>query len=191
MAATLVPDSDLLVRGVGMNPRRTGLLSALRLMGADISEHGARLQGGEPVADLRVRAAALAGVDIPPGLVADMIDEIPVLLVAAACASGTTRITGAAELRVKESDRLAAMAGALSRLGVRLSESADGAIVEGGAIRSGEVDSLGDHRIAMSMAVASQMSTGTVRVRDCANVDTSFPGFLELARSCGFALAAA
>ena len=191
VAATLVPDSDLLVRGVGMNPRRTGLLSALRLMGADISEHGARLQGGEPVADLRVRAAALAGVDIPPGLVADMIDEIPVLLVAAACASGTTRITGAAELRVKESDRLAAMAGALSRLGVRLSESADGAIVEGGAIRSGEVDSLGDHRIAMSMAVASQMSTGTVRVRDCANVDTSFPGFLELARSCGFALAAA
>ena len=191
VAATLVPDSDLLVRGVGMNPRRTGLLSALRLMGADISEHGARLQGGEPVADLRIRSAALAGVDIPPGLVADMIDEIPVLLVAAACASGTTRITGAAELRVKESDRLAAMAGALSRLGVRLSESADGAIVEGGAIRSGEVDSLGDHRIAMSMAVASQMSTGTVRVRDCANVDTSFPGFLELARSCGFALAAA
>lgn len=191
VAATLVPDSDLLVRGVGMNPRRTGLLSALRLMGADISEHGARLQGGEPVADLRIRSAALAGVDIPAGLVADMIDEIPVLLVAAACASGTTRITGAAELRVKESDRLAAMAGALSRLGVRVSETADGAIVEGGAIRSGEVDSLGDHRIAMSMAVASQMSTGTVRVRDCANVDTSFPGFLELARSCGFALAAA
>jgi 3-phosphoshikimate 1-carboxyvinyltransferase len=143
------------------------------------------------VADLRIRAAPLKGIDVPPGLVADMIDEIPILLVAAACASGSTRVTGAAELRVKESDRLAAMAAALSSLGVQIRETPDGAIVEGGAIRGGQVDSLGDHRIAMSMAVASQLSTGSVRVRDCANVDTSFPGFIGLAQSCGFGLALA
>lgn len=190
VAATLVPGSDLLVSGVGMNPRRTGLLSALRLMGADIGEHDERVQGGETVADLRIRATQLQGMDIPPGLVADMIDEIPVLLVAAACARGTTRVTGAAELRVKESDRLAAMGGALSRLGVRILETPDGAIVEGGAIRGGEVDCLGDHRIAMSMAVAAQLASGTVRVLDCANVDTSFPGFVVLAQSCGFGLEA-
>lgn len=191
VAATLVPGSDLLVRGVGMNPRRTGLLTALRLMGADISESGARMQGGEAVADLRIRASSLHGIDIPPGLVPDMIDEIPVLLVAAACARGTTRVTGAAELRVKESDRLASMGHALSALGVAISETPDGAIVQGGAIGQGEVDSRGDHRIAMSMAVAAQMSGDTVRVLDCANVDTSFPGFLQLARSCGFGIASA
>lgn len=190
VAASLVPGSDLVLRAVGLNPRRTGLLSALRLMGADIVEQERREQGGELVADLRVRHAPLHGVDLPPALVPDMIDEFPALFVAAAAAQGTTRISGAAELRVKESDRLAAMARGLEALGIAVTERADGADIEGGAIGTGRVDSRGDHRIAMSFAVAGLVAGGPVRIADCANVATSFPGFLELANGCGFALSA-
>jgi len=191
VAASLVPGSDLLIREVGMNERRRGLLSVLRLMGADVVELAPRVQGGEQVADLRVRSASLRGIDVPESLIPDMIDEVPVLLVAAAGASGTTRVSGAAELRVKESDRLSAMADALAALGVKVEETEDGAIVQGGSLAGGEVHSRGDHRIAMSMAVAAQLSHGTLRITDCANVDTSFPGFLDLARGCGFGLAVA
>lgn len=188
VAASIVPGSRLRIRGVGMNPRRTGLLAALRLMGADISEESPRVNGGEPVADLCVRHAPLHGAHIPAALVPDMIDEFPALLVAAALAGGTTTVSGAAELRVKESDRLATMAAALQALGADIQETSDGAVVRGGSLHGGSVASHGDHRIAMSMAVAGQCASGEVRITDCANVATSFPGFIELAGACGFAL---
>jgi len=191
VAASVIPGSDLLIRRVGMNARRTGLLTALRMMGADISEENPGEQGGEAIADLRIRHARLHGVDVPQELVPDMIDEFPALFVAAALAVGTTRISGAAELRVKESDRLAVMARALSQLGAHIVETPDGAIIEGGKLHGGEVESHGDHRIAMSLAVAAQRASGEVRIADCANVATSFPGFLELAAACGFGLKAA
>ncbi len=193
VAATLVPGSELVLRDVGMNPRRTGLLPVLRAMGADIRETNAREFGGEPVADLVVRHARLRGIDVPVGHVPDMIDEFPILFVAAAAARGTTRITGAAELRVKESDRIAVMMRGLRTLGIRVDEMPDGAIIEGGKfvgaeVVGGEVDSAGDHRVAMSFAVTGLLAGGAVRIRDCANVATSFPGFMELANSCGFAM---
>lgn len=188
VAATVVPGSELLIRRVGMNPRRTGLLAALRLMGADITEESVGEQGGEPVADLRARYAPLRGVTIPTALVPDMIDEFPALFVAAALASGATRIEGVSELRVKESDRLAAMCNALVALGCKLEERLDGAVIEGGALLGGRVDSHGDHRIAMSLAIAGQLSSGEVEILDCANVDTSFPGFMTLASGCGFSI---
>lgn len=188
VAASLVPGSDLLLRDVGINPRRTGLLDALRLMGADITAEDPRELGGEAVADLRVRHAPLHGVNVPEALVPDMIDEFPALFVAAAAASGTTRISGASELRVKESDRIAVMARGLRALGVRIEETPDGAIIEGGRLAGGEVDSAGDHRCAMSFAVAGLIADGAIHIADCANVATSFPGFLALANGCGFRL---
>ncbi len=188
VAASIVPGSRLLLRAVGLNPRRTGLLQALRLMGADIREHAARDQGGERVADLEVRHAPLRGIDVPVELVPDMIDEFPALFVAAAVAAGTTRVSGAAELRVKESDRIAVMAEGLRSLGIAIDEAPDGASIHGGRLQGGEVDSRGDHRIAMSFAVAGLVARGAVRIADCANVATSFPGFDGLANACGFAL---
>lgn len=188
VAASIVPDSDLLLCDVGINPRRTGLLDALKLMGADIVAERPRELGGEVVADLRVRHAPLQGIDVPAALVPDMIDEFPVLFVAAAAAAGTTRVTGAAELRVKESDRIAVMAQGLRTLGVAIRETPDGAVIEGGAFGGGEVDSAGDHRCAMGFAVAGLIADAEVRIRDCANVATSFPGFIQLANGCGFAL---
>jgi 3-phosphoshikimate 1-carboxyvinyltransferase len=188
VAATLAPGSELLIEGVGMNPRRTGLLAALRLMGADIGEERPREFGGERVADLFVRHAPLRGIDVPEELVPDMIDEFPALFIAAAVANGTTRIRGAAELRVKESDRIAVMARGLRTLGVRIEETPDGAVIDGGRIDGGEVDSAGDHRCAMSFAIAGLLAEAPVRILDCANVATSFPGFVELALRCGFVL---
>jgi 3-phosphoshikimate 1-carboxyvinyltransferase len=185
VAASIVPGSDLLLEAVGVNPRRTGLLSALRLMGADIAEENPRRQGGETVADLRVRHAALHGVALPEALVPDMIDEFPALFVAAALAQGPSRFEGLGELRVKESDRLGSMARALADCGVAAYEGPHSLRIEGGAIRGAQVDSRGDHRIAMAMAVAGQAAEGAMLVRDCANVDTSFPGFLALARETG------
>jgi 3-phosphoshikimate 1-carboxyvinyltransferase len=191
VAASVIPGSNLILRGVGINPRRTGLLQALGLMGANIAILDARHEGGEPVADLHVRHADLRGIEVPEELVPDMIDEFPALFVAAAAASGETRISGAAELRVKESDRIAVMAAGLRTLGVRVDEAPDGATIHGGAIHGGEVDSRGDHRIAMSFVVAAQLASTPVRVLDCANVATSFPGFLDLATGCGLGLRAA
>ncbi len=190
VAATLVAGSEIVLRDVGMNPRRTGLLAALRAMGADIRESNPRFQGGEPVADLIVRHAPLHGIDVPVEIVPDMIDEFPILFVAAASAKGTTRIRGAAELRVKESDRIAVMAKGLRALGIRIEETPDGAIIEGGQFSGGEVDSAGDHRCAMSFAVAGTLASDAARIADCANVATSFPGFVELARASGFFLTA-
>jgi 3-phosphoshikimate 1-carboxyvinyltransferase len=185
VAASIVPGSELVLESIGMNPRRTGLLSALRLMGADIVEENARRQGGEAVADLRVRHAPLRGVALPEALVPDMIDEFPALFVAAAVAEGPSRFEGLGELRVKESDRLGSMARALAACGVAAYEGPHSLRIEGGALQGAEIDSRGDHRIAMAMAVAGQVSAGELLIRDCANVDTSFPGFLALAQETG------
>jgi 3-phosphoshikimate 1-carboxyvinyltransferase len=189
VAASIVPGSELRLRAVGLNPRRTGLLIALRAMGADITEENRNEQGGEPVADLVVRHAPLHGIEVPEAIVPDMIDEFPALFVAAACAQGPTVVRGAAELRVKESDRLAAMATGLRTLGLRVDETPDGATIFPGAMQAGTIESHGDHRIAMAFAVAAQRAQGEVRVGDVANVATSFPGFNTLATRVGFGLA--
>ncbi len=185
VAATIAEQADLTLTHVGINPTRTGILDILKLMGADITLENQREVGGEPVADIRVRSAKLKGIQIPEDLVPLAIDEFPVLFVAAACAKGTTVLTGAAELRVKESDRIQVMADGLITLGIKAEPTPDGIIIEGGQITSGEVWSHEDHRIAMSFVVASIRAQGDVRIRDCENVATSFPNFLELAQQCG------
>ncbi len=188
VAASIVPGSQLLLPTIGLNPRRTGLLQALRLMGADIVVEHQREAGGEPVGNLLVRHAPLHGIELPVELVPDMIDELPVLFVAAAAAVGRTVVRGAEELRVKESDRIATMATGLRTLGVAIEETPDGAIIDGGRIGGGTVESLTDHRIAMSFAVAGLRADGPVRINDCRHVATSFPGFHDLANGCGFTL---
>jgi 3-phosphoshikimate 1-carboxyvinyltransferase len=189
VAASIVPGSEVRLLQVGLNPRRTGLLQVLRLMGADIREENPALHGGEPVADLVVRAAPLHGIEVPEALVPDMIDEFPVLFIAAACAQGPTVVRGAEELRVKESDRLGVMAAGLRTLGLRVDETPDGATIHPGVLGSGTIESHDDHRIAMAFAVAGQVATGEVQIRDVATVATSFPGFDTLARGAGFGLA--
>ncbi|HET6632178.1 MAG TPA: 3-phosphoshikimate 1-carboxyvinyltransferase [Rhodanobacteraceae bacterium] len=186
VAACIVPGSQLCLRGVGLNPRRTGLLEALRLMGADITVENAGERGGELVGDLVVRHRPLHGVEIPAALVSDMIDEFPALFVAAAAADGRITVSGAAELRVKESDRIAAMAAGLRALGCSIEEQPDGAVIEGrgGTFAGGHVDSHGDHRVAMAFAVAGAHAAAPVRVCDCAPVATSFPNFAALANAC-------
>ncbi len=186
VAACIVPGSSLRLRAVGLNPRRTGLLIALRAMGADIAEENRSEHGGEPVADLVVRYAPLHGIEVPVEIVPDMIDEFPVLFVAAACASDVTVVKGAAELRVKESDRLAAMSTGLRALGIVVEETPDGASIHGGIIGGGKVESHGDHRIAMAFSVAAQVATAAVEITDVANVATSFPGYDALATRVGF-----
>ncbi len=185
VAASIAPGSDLVLEHVGMNPTRTGVIDILRLMGADISVQNEAVVGGEPVADLRVRSAPLQGIEIPPELVPLAIDEFPVLFVAAACAEGRTTLGGAEELRVKESDRIQVMADGLVRLGIDASPLTDGIIINGGAIGGGRVASHGDHRIAMAFAVAGLRADGDIVIEDCANVATSFPGFVELANRSG------
>lgn len=191
VAASIVPGSELRLPAVGLNPRRTGVLHALRLMGADISVEHERSAGGEPVGDLLIRHAPLHGIELPEALVPDMIDEFPALFIAAAVAGGTTVIRGAAELRVKESDRIATMATGLRALGASIEETPDGAIIRGGALGAGSVETHLDHRIAMSFAIAGQLAGGPVKINDTTHVATSFPGFLELAAGCGFDLQAA
>ena len=181
VAASIVPGSDIVIANVGLNPTRTGIVTALRMMGADITELNPRTVGGEPVADLQVRHAPLSAIEVPPDLAPSMIDEYPVLFVAAAFAEGRTVARGAEELRVKESDRIAAMAAALAPNGVRLEEFEDGlAIVgTGGAPIAGgaPVASKLDHRIAMSMAVAGLGARDAISIDDAGPVATSYPGF--------------
>ena len=188
VAACLVPGSELRLRGIGMDPRRTGLLRVLERMGARISVAAHAAPAGAPLADIVVRHASLRGIEVPVDCVPDMIDEFPALCVAAACAQGATVIRGAAELRVKESDRIAGMASGLRALGIAVEEAPDGAVIHGGRLHGGEVDSHGDHRIAMAFAVAGQLADAGVRIDDVANVATSFPGFDDLARAAGFGL---
>jgi 3-phosphoshikimate 1-carboxyvinyltransferase len=183
----------MLLENVGLNPTRTGLLDILRSMGGRIEVEKLRSSGAEPVADLRVHTSALRGIDVPPAAVPLAIDEFPVLFIAAACARGQTRVTGAEELRVKESDRIAAMAAGFEAMGVAHEATPDGMLIEGkpdGAVfRGGEIDSRGDHRIAMAFSVASLRAAKPIAVRDTANVATSFPGFVALARAVGLDLA--
>jgi len=182
----------LLLRNVGMNPTRTGLLEILLRMGGEVEVLNPRDSGKEPVADLRVRTSKLRGIAVPAELVPLAIDEFPILFIAAACAAGETVVTGAEELRVKESDRIAAMSAGLAALGVSHSVLPDGMRIQGRdtgkAFTGGEVDSCGDHRIAMSFAIASLRAQATIRIRDVANVATSFPDFVDLARASGLDL---
>ncbi|HPZ47500.1 MAG TPA: 3-phosphoshikimate 1-carboxyvinyltransferase [Novosphingobium sp.] len=185
VAALVVPGSDLIIENVGLNPTRAGLVEVLRAMGGSIEELNAREVGGEPVADLRVRHSQLKGIAVDPALAPSMIDEFPVLFVAAALAEGTTVTTGLDELRVKESDRLSVMAEALSAAGVRLSEQEDGLTIEGtgGDPLPGTASAIAthlDHRIAMSMAVAGLASRAGVEVDDTRPIATSFPQFEAL-----------
>jgi 3-phosphoshikimate 1-carboxyvinyltransferase len=186
------PEEGLLIRNVGLNPTRTGLLDILRSMGGRIDILNVRESGAEPVADLRIRASSLQGVRVGRDLVSLAIDELPVLFIAAACARGETWVSGAEELRVKESDRIAAMSAGLTTLGVAHSPLPDGMRIEGrsegAAFGEGEIDSFGDHRIAMSFAIASLRAAGAITIRDVANVATSFPGFVDLAQSIGLTI---
>jgi 3-phosphoshikimate 1-carboxyvinyltransferase len=185
LAAILAENADVLITNVGVNPTRTGVIDILQAMGADIRLENPRLLGEEPVADIRVRSSRLHGGAVDPELVSLAIDEFPVLFVAAAAASGKTVFSGIGELRVKESDRIAAMAGGMRRLGISVDESPDGAVVRGGRFGGGTVESFGDHRIAMSLALAGTIAGGEVVVKDVAAVDTSFPGFTACMASIG------
>jgi 3-phosphoshikimate 1-carboxyvinyltransferase len=187
VAATLVEGSDLVIENVGLNPTRAGLIDVLRQMGASIEELDQREVGGEPVADLRVRHAPLTGIDVDPAVAPSMIDEFPILFVAAALAGGTTVTTGLEELRVKESDRITAMVAALTLAGARVEETGDGLIIHGsggeplaGTAEGEEVTTHLDHRIAMSMAVAGIVSRDGIEVDDIRPISTSFPNFMAL-----------
>ena len=186
------PVEGLVIQNVGLNPTRVGLLAILRGMGANIEILNPRESGAEPVADLRIFTSPLHGIRVPGDLVSLAIDELPVLFIAAACAQGETWVTGAQELRVKESDRIAAMSAGLTALGVAHTALPDGMRIkgreQGSAFTSGEIDSFGDHRIAMSFAIASLRAAGAIEIRDVANVATSFPGFVPLAQSVGLAI---
>jgi 3-phosphoshikimate 1-carboxyvinyltransferase len=188
LAACISESADIVVRNVGVNPTRTGVIDILRAMGASIELTNTGERSGEPVADIRVRASQLRGIDVDPAMVSLAIDEFPVLFVAAACADGVTRFSGIEELRVKESDRIGAMAAGLQELGIRVEESADGAVVYRGKFGGGTVQSFGDHRIAMSLAVAGTVAESPVKVLDTDAVATSFPGFTGLLRSLGAAI---
>ena len=190
LAALLAENADILITNVGVNPTRTGVIDVLQAMGADIAMQNARRLGQEPVADIRVRSSKLRGGTVDPALVSLAIDEFPVLFVAAAAATGKTVFAGIGELRVKESDRIAAMADGMRQLGIRVDESRDGAVVHGGHFTGGTVDSYGDHRVAMSLAIAGTVAMDAVVIRDVDSVETSFPGFIDCVTSIGMKIRA-
>jgi 3-phosphoshikimate 1-carboxyvinyltransferase len=185
VGASIAENADLTIRHVGMNPTRIGVINILREMGANIEVSNETEVGGEPVADLRVRSAKLRGIRIPEEQVPLAIDEFPVLFVAAACAEGKTVLTGAGELRVKESDRIQVMADGLQALGVDAEPTPDGMVIRESSISGGHVNSYGDHRIAMAFTIAALRASGQITIDDCANVNTSFPGFSDLVSSIG------
>ncbi len=194
VAASIAEQADITVRHVGINPTRTGIIDILKLMGANLELLNPREVGGEPVADIRVRSAQLKGIDIPEHLVPLAIDEFPVLFIAAANALGRTTLTGAEELRVKESDRIAVMADGMKLCGINAQPTPDGMVIEGLGHLSGSrysgatVESHGDHRIAMSFTVAALRASSEMNVLNAKNVATSFPNFVELAKHIGFDL---
>ncbi len=185
VGALIAENSDLMLENIGINPTRTGIIDILRLMGGSIEVLNQHLEGGEPVADLHVRSSMLKGIHIPEALVPLAIDEFPAIFIAAACAEGKTVVTGAEELRVKESDRIATMAEGLQILGINAQPTADGMVINGGTFTGGSVESHDDHRIAMAFAIASLRATAAITINNCANVNTSFPGFSTLAKSTG------
>ena len=188
VGASIATGSDLWLEHVGINPTRIGVINILRRMGAAIELSNERNVGGEPVADIHVQGAQLHGIQIPEDQVPLAIDEFPALFVAAACAEGKTVLTGARELRVKESDRIQVMADGLQILGIDAQPTEDGMVLQGGTLGSGTVYSHGDHRIAMAFAMAALRAQGTIEIEDCANVKTSFPDFVSLARQAGLTL---
>ncbi|MCL4166420.1 UNVERIFIED_CONTAM: hypothetical protein GTU68_035370 [Idotea baltica] len=185
VAASIAHSANLLLLNVGVNSTRTGVIDILRLMGADIQLENEREIGSEPVADIRVCSAPLKGIDIPEELIPSAIDEFPALFIAAACATGRTLLRGAEELRVKESDRIQVMADGLNILGIHAEPLPDGIVIEGGELHGGHIQSYGDHRIAMAFSIASLRAKAPICVHDCANVTTSFPNFLQVARHVG------
>ncbi len=185
VGASIAEGSDLTLQHVGINPTRTGVIDILRLMGADIELSNKTEIGGEPVADIRIRSAKLKGIQIPESLVPLAIDEFPALFIAAASAEGKTILTGAEELRVKESDRIQVMADGLNTCGVNAKPTPDGIIIQGGNFSGGEIESHDDHRIAMSFTIAGLCASKEININNCNNVDTSFPNFVELAASVG------
>ena len=188
VAAAIVPGSSLRLEGIGVNPLRTGLSECLQEMGADLRIGNAELVGGEPVASLEISAGELRGISVPPEMAPRMIDEYPILAVAAACASGTTKLAGLAELRVKESDRLQAMAQGLAACGVRVEEGRDSLTIRGcaGPPAGGAViDAAHDHRIAMSFLVLGSVAEQPVTVGGAETIDTSFPGFVDMMNGLG------
>lgn len=189
VGACIAEGSDLILENVGINPTRDGVIRILKLMGADIQVLRQYQAGGEPVADLHIKYTPLNGITIPEEFVPLAIDEFPAIFIAAAFAEGTTLLRGAAEMRVKESDRIKVMQEGLSSLGVDAEALPDGMIIRGGErdhlIQGGTVDSQGDHRIAMAFAMAGLRAKGKIQIHDCANIDTSFPGFVMLAKEAG------
>jgi len=189
VGAVLAAHSSLLIRNVGINPTRIGVIEILKLMGARLELLNPRVLGDEPVADVLVHRSALKGIDVPTHWVPLAIDEFPALFIAASCASGPTRVTQAAELKVKESDRLGVMAKGLQTLGIACEVLEDGIVIQGATspnpFKGGLIDSHGDHRIAMAFAMAALRSTGAIEITDTANVATSFPSFLTSAQSLG------
>ena len=188
VGACIAKGSQLTIKHVGINPTRVGVINILRLMGADITVDNEIEVGGEPVADIHVSYAKLHGIDIPEDQVPLAIDEFPAIFIAAACAEGKTVLTGAKELRVKESDRIQAMADGLIVLGIDAKTTEDGIIIQGGKLGGGTVTSYGDHRIAMSFAIAGLCANSEIEILDCENVNTSFPGFAALANQVGLKL---
>ncbi len=189
VAAAIMPESDIVMKNIGVNDTRFGIITILRQMGTRIDLSNCREMAGEPVADIRVRHDSLVGIDVPMEQVPLAIDEFPAIFIAASCATGVTRVTGASELRVKESDRISAMSDGLNILGIRALPTDDGIEITGGKIGSGEIDSRGDHRVAMAFIIAALRSTGPIIVNDCENIATSFPNFAQLAGVIGLDIA--
>lgn len=188
VAATIIPGAKVLIRNVGINATRTGVIHILKAMGADITIINERQWGEEHVADLQVNYSILKGIDIPSDMVPLAIDEFPIIFIAAACAQGQTTLKGARELRLKESDRIGAMVDGLNILGIEAEGFEDGIVINGGTMHGGVVDSRGDHRIAMSFAIAGAVSNAPITIKNCANVATSFPTFVSTANKLHFRL---
>lgn len=185
VGAAITSGSQILLKNIGINPTRTGIINILQMMGADIHLTNQRLLGKEPVADIKIKSSKLRGINIPKELVPLAIDEFPAIFIAAACAEGTTILSGAEELRVKESDRIQVMADGLTTLGINAKATPDGIIIMGGKMKGGIINSHGDHRIAMSFAMAGLVAQDKITINDCDNVATSFPNFVELAQRAG------
>jgi 3-phosphoshikimate 1-carboxyvinyltransferase len=189
IAAIILPGSDVVLENVGINPTRDAMLKIMELMGADIELENKREQSGEPVADIHIKSSDLHGINIPQELVPVAIDEFPVIMVAASCAKGETCLSGAAELRVKESDRIQSMLDGFIATGIQAEGTEDGMIVRESKFNGGVVNSHGDHRIAMAFAIAGLVSKETIVINNCENVATSFPGFVALSQKAGMNIA--
>lgn len=185
VAAILTPNSNIILENVGVNPTRNAMIKIMKLMGADVELKNERLESGEPVATIYAKTSKLIGIDIPEELVPVAIDELPIILVAAACAKGKTRLSGAAELRVKESDRIQSMLDGFISLGIKVKALEDGMIIEGGQYNGGVINSNDDHRIAMAFSIAGIIAKAPIIINSCKNVATSFPEFVDTAKHLG------